>query len=99
MRDRRSQRRHKILKEGRVVLGDSVSFGCVVRDISPLGARLELEAPAELPGEFRLVIVSADLTIPATLSWQRRLEAGIRFTGVGTAGGVDNSPRRIPAAA
>lgn len=99
MHDRRSQRRHKILKEGRVVLGDNLSVSCVVRDISPAGARLEFEAPAGLPGEFGLLIVSADLTIPAALTWQRRFEAGIRFTGVGTAGGVDNSPRRIPATA
>jgi hypothetical protein len=99
MHDRRNERRLKTLKEGRVELGGDVSVSCVVRDISPAGARLEFEAPAELPGEFRLLIVSAELTIPASLTWQRRFEAGVRFTGVGTAGGVDNSPKRIPAAA
>jgi hypothetical protein len=48
-----------------------------------------------LPREFRLHIVSADLTVPATFAWQRRLEAGIRFTGIGMVGEVDNTPIRI----
>jgi hypothetical protein len=53
-----------------------------------------------LPGEFRLKLISADLTIPAVCAWQRRLEAGIRFTGVGTAGSLgDASGAGIPSAA
>jgi hypothetical protein len=99
MRERRCERRHKVLKEGKVMLTEWVSVSCVVRDISPGGARLEFEGPVYLPSEFRLLIVSADLTIPAVPAWQRRGEAGIRFTGVGTAGDVDNTPRRITVAA
>jgi hypothetical protein len=93
--DRRAERRQMVLKEGKVMLSDWVSVDCVVRDISPGGARLEFQAPVSLPSEFRLRIVSADLTIPATAAWQRRLEAGISFTGVGTVGAVDNSPKKI----
>lgn len=99
MRERRRERRQKILKEGKVMLTEWVSVNCIVRDISPGGARLEFEGPVYLPSEFRLCIVSADLTIPAIPAWQRRGEAGIRFTGVGMAGDVDNSPRRISPAA
>ena len=48
-----------------------------------------------LPADFSLRIVSADLIIPATPAWQRKLEAGIRFTGVGMVGAVDNTPQKI----
>ena len=93
--DRRSERRQKVLKEGKVLLADKTFIECIVRDISPGGARVEFAGPVSLPREFRLHIVSADLTVPATFAWQRRLEAGIRFTGIGVVGEVDNTPMRI----
>jgi hypothetical protein len=99
MDDRRRQRRQKILKEGKVMLTEWVSVNCIVRDISPGGARIEFDGPVFLPSEFRLCIVSADLTIPAVPAWQNRREAGIRFTGVGVAGDLDNTPKRVSAAA
>jgi hypothetical protein len=92
--DRRQERRLRVLKAGKVLLSDWLSVDCTVRDISSAGARLEFDVPVSLPGEFRLKLVSADLTIPAVCAWQRRLEAGIRFTGVGTVGtfGEDGLP-------
>ena len=95
MLERRRDRRQKVLKQGKVMLTDAVSVDCTVRDLSPSGARIEFEGPLYLPSEFRLHIVSADLTIPAAPAWQKRGEAGIRFVGVGTVGLVDNSPQRI----
>jgi hypothetical protein len=95
MDERRSGRRVRVLKEAKVMLTDCVSVNCIVRDISPGGARLQFDGPVYLPVEFRLRIVSADLTIPATPAWQKQGEAGVRFTGVGTVGQVDNSPKRI----
>lgn len=93
MHDRRRERRHRVLKEGKVMLTEWVSVNCVIRDISASGARIEFDRPTFLPSEFQLRIVAADLTIPAIPAWQEREEAGIRFTGVGTAGMVDNTRR------
>jgi hypothetical protein len=95
MDERRWERRLKVLKEGRIMLTDVVAMNCIVRDLSPRGARLQFDGTVYLPAAFNLHIVSADLTIPATPAWQRNREAGVRFTGVGTAGHVDNSPQRI----
>lgn len=94
MRERRKERRQKVLKEAKVLLTDWVSVDCLVRDISPGGARLQFKSPIFLPSAFQLHIVSADLTIPAAPAWQKREEAGVRFTGVGVAGFVDNTPTR-----
>ena len=91
MHERRRERRHKVLKEGKVMLSEWASVKCVVRDISASGARLEFDGPVHLPSAFHLCIVSADLTIPAVLAWQQQSEAGVRFTGVGAAGNVDRA--------
>ena len=99
MRERRGERRQKVLKEGKVMLTDWVSVNCVVRDISASGARLEFDRPVYLPSEFHLCIVSADLTFPAVPAWQRRSEAGIRFTGVGETGNVSGTVMRRSVAA
>jgi hypothetical protein len=94
MQERRGEHRRKVLKDAEVWLTDRIVVNCVIRDISPAGARLEFEGPISLPSQFRVRIVSADLSIPAAPIWLRRLEAGVRFTGVGTAGQVDNSPEK-----
>jgi hypothetical protein len=73
----------KILKAGKVLLSDFVVVPCSICDISSDGARLEFQGPVCLPEAFRLRLVAADLEIPATVIWQRRLEAGIRFTDAG----------------
>lgn len=65
------------------MLTEWVSVNCVIRDISPSGARIEFDGPVFLPSEFQLRIVAADLVIPAVPAWQQRGEAGIQFTGVG----------------
>ena len=88
MYERRRERRLKVLKAGKIVLSDLVAFDCTIRDISPGGAHLEFDTPISLPAEFNLRIVSADLLIPAATAWQRRLEAGVRFTGVGVIGPI-----------
>jgi len=84
MRERRGERRQKVLKGGQVKLTDWVFVNCIVRDISTGGARLEFEGPVYLPSEFQLHVASADITVPVTPTWQRRREAGVRFVGAGS---------------
>ena len=54
---------------------------------------LEFEHPITLPKEFRVHIVSGNITIPAEPCWQRRNEAGVRFTGIATAGNAAAPPK------
>lgn len=82
MYERRRERRLRVLKQAKVMLTEWVSVNCVVRDISPGGARLEFNGPIYLPHAFQLQIPSAELNIPAAPAWQSRGEAGIRFTGL-----------------
>lgn len=93
MRERRADQRLKTLKEAKVMLTDWISVDCILRDISAGGARLEFEHPITLPKEFRVHIVSGNITIPAEPCWQRRNEAGVRFTGIATAGNAAAPPK------
>jgi hypothetical protein len=54
---------------------------CLVRDMSPEGARLVFGAPVTLPKTFSLLLVASEKLVPAELHWQRGLSAGIVFTG------------------
>ena len=98
MYERRGEHRRLVLKRGRVLVPGRPAYECVVRDLTKGGARLEFKAPILLPAELMLCLVSTDLTVPAVCVWQRRLEAGIRFVGAATAGGVGSAPARSAAA-
>jgi hypothetical protein len=90
MEENRRAVRRRTLKEGKVILSEWTVLNCRIRDLSEGGARLEFGALTELPAEFRLLIVSENVLIPATVAWQRGQVVGVRFTGPGKAA----SPRK-----
>lgn len=81
MESRREHERRRTLKEGRVILSESSSIDCVMRDLSAEGARLRFAGPTQLPERFQVLVVSEQALFPAERMWQRGLDAGIRFTG------------------
>ena len=87
--DNRQSRRLRALQKAKVVLSDWFAVECLISDISETGARLEFQAPIDLPEEFRVIIVASNEVIPAARAWQRGLAAGVQFTGPG-----EDAPRR-----
>jgi hypothetical protein len=85
MEENRRSVRRRTLKEGKVILSEWSVLNCTIRDLSDGGARLEFGALTDLPKEFRLLIVAANMIIPCALSWQRGQNVGVRFTGPGHA--------------
>jgi hypothetical protein len=79
--DRRNARRHRVFKEGRIVLGDSSVINCIIRDLSYSGARLKLSVSMALPDTFDLLIVSEGLLFPSRRVWRRGDHVGISFEG------------------
>ena len=77
--DKRKYPRTRTLKTGRVILSDTTSLSCLIRDVSPAGARLVFGGPAVLPMLFRLLFVDTDTMRVATLVWQKGLAAGVSF--------------------
>ncbi len=79
--ERRANPRRRALKQAKLILSDWTCIDCLVRDIAERGVRIVLPGPTELPKTFRVLLVSSDEMVPASLEWQRGLAAGIRFTG------------------
>jgi hypothetical protein len=71
---------------GRVCYGGLITFNarqstltCVVRNFSPLGARIEFDQPALLPDEIDFAILRKSLTCQARIVWRNDREAGLAF--------------------
>jgi len=78
--DKRSGPRHRALKAGRVVYGNmSMTLDVTIRDVSDGGARLKVDANANMPGEFYFVIVADQLVARARVAWRTPKEVGIQY--------------------
>jgi len=80
--ERRIQRRGRVLKAGKIVFNSNQSvIDCVIRDLSPGGARVQLTQAGEIPDAFGLFVVNAGVIYPASILWRSRTEHGVIFTG------------------
>ncbi len=52
---------------------------CLVRDISPTGAKLELDGTSVLPCEFDLAVPQRRTVHPCEIRWRRQNAVGVRF--------------------
>ena len=77
----RGSARKRMLKTGRVLIGNRLTIDCVIRDMSTTGARLVFGAPPMLSGDMKLLIVSTNSVVPIDIVWQGGLAIGVRFTG------------------
>lgn len=75
-----SPKRFRILQQGRLVLEPDILLPCIVRDLSPLGAKVWLTRALALPDTFTLLIAGHELrTHRVALRWQRGDFAGLVF--------------------
>lgn len=76
----RMGKRHRVVQQGRIVLGPERLIACTVRDLSRRGAKIRVAAEHVLPETFSLVIAAHDLrTMTARLCWRRGDLAGVAF--------------------
>ncbi|WP_232630807.1 PilZ domain-containing protein [Methylobacterium sp. Leaf118] len=75
-------KRHRVVQQGRIVLGPERLVACVVRDLSRSGAKIRVAPEIGLPETFALVIAAHDLrTLTVRLRWRRGDFAGVTFEG------------------
>ena len=78
----RAGKRHRVVQQGRIVLGPERLIACTVRDLSPQGAKIRIAPEHVLPETFPLVIAAHDLrTVTARLCWRRGDFIGVTFEG------------------
>ncbi|HEX2510554.1 MAG TPA: response regulator [Microvirga sp.] len=72
--------RSRAVLRGRIVFNNRFStMDCVVRDISPIGARLQLAGGEMLPPVFELSLPLRSRRHQAEIVWRRGMECGVRF--------------------
>ncbi len=78
MEERRKHSRTEINEPAYVSSGGSV-MTCVVRNISPEGAAIEVENPAFVPARFRLVMASDASVHDCIVAWIQKNRIGLTF--------------------
>ena len=76
--ERRAEPRIPALLWGKVIFKD-VARDCVIYDLSPSGARLQLTAFAALPDKFDLFVLEKRRTFKAMVQWRAHDQAGVVF--------------------
>ena len=76
--EKRKHQRTEINEPAYVSAGGSV-MRCVVKNISPEGAAIDVDNPAFVPGQFRLVIARDSLTHDCRVIWIREKRIGLAF--------------------
>ena len=79
MEEKRKHPRTEIHEPAYVSSGGSV-MGCVVRNISVEGAAIDVENPAFVPPQFRLVMASDSSVRECRIAWIQKNRIGLTFT-------------------
>lgn len=87
MEEKRESLRTRVLKTGSISFGGA-AISCMVRNISALGALLEVESPLGIPERFILVVPSDQLSRPCRTIWKSERRIGVRFERSRDAGGI-----------
>ena len=81
--ERRSTQRQRSYLAGHIVLNKRFStIDCVVRDISPDGAKIEVSDTIPLPGTFELIVRHRGDSRCARLIWHDQNRIGVVFDAV-----------------
>jgi hypothetical protein len=78
MEERRKYPRTEINQPAYVSAGGSV-MSCVVRNISPEGAAIDVDNPAFVPSRFRLVMASDGYVRDCSIAWIQKNRIGLTF--------------------
>lgn len=76
---RRKETRQSVYRHGRLTVAGGVRLDCIIVDISPNGARVELDGASSLPDLLTLKIVMTGETRRARVAWKRDNSAGLTF--------------------
>jgi len=81
MDERRKLPRHRTLKAGSISFNRAAGIDCRVRNLSSIGACLEVASQTGIPDDFTLVIGSEHLKQPCHVIWRTATRMGVEFQG------------------
>lgn len=80
MNEKRQHPRIEVEEPAYVSSGGSV-MSCVVRNISPAGAAIDVANPAFVPQRFRLVMAKDSMVRDCRVIWIQKNRIGLAFVG------------------
>ncbi len=79
MEDKRNSPRHRVMKTGTIGFNGS-GIECLVRNVSPAGAAIEIKGTVCIPESFNLMIESERLNKSCRVVWRKYQRLGVAFT-------------------
>jgi hypothetical protein len=79
MVERRITARHRTFKGGSISFAGAASIECIVRNLSPAGACLDVATPIGIPDDFDLIIRPEYQRRHCHLVWRKAQRIGVRF--------------------
>jgi PilZ domain len=84
MQERRNKSRGRSFLGAKIIFNNrSSTIDCLIKDMSPTGARVRLSAIVIVPDEFELHIPMQGRSFQARVAWRRREEFGLEFVKCG----------------
>lgn len=79
--EKRKLPRHRTLKAGSITFNRAAGIDCRVRNLSPIGACLEVASQIGIPDDFLLVIETDHQKHPCHVIWRTATRMGVAFGG------------------
>jgi len=79
MEERRKKPRHRTLKTGAITFDHGGGVDCIVRNLSDVGACLEIESPVGIPETFMLLIKPERIQRTCHIAWRSARRIGVDF--------------------
>jgi len=79
MDERRKAQRHRTLKAGTITFNRDGGLDCRVRNMSPIGACLEVASQIGVPDDFVLVVEIDHVRSPCHVVWRTATRLGVEF--------------------
>ena len=81
MRERRKNSRSRVLKSAKLILGSSSVIDCVVRNLTNVGARIQIPSTTDLPENMDMTFDGGRSLRPCRIVWRTLDETGVEFSG------------------
>ena len=79
MEHKRKIQRHRTLKAGSISFNRAGGVDCRVRNLSTVGACLEVASQIGIPDEFVLVVAADHVKAPCHVVWRTATRLGVEF--------------------
>ncbi len=79
MDERRKVQRLRALKGGTIAFNRAAGIDCRVRNMSPVGACLEVASQIGIPDEFVLIVSQDKVNRPCRVIWRSDMRMGVAF--------------------